>query len=132
MGGLVTQSSKADRRGRRLDDAWQHAKPLDLLRQKAECRYCGFVSSHGGISRLKAHLGGGSPGLRLPSCENVSLEVKKDMAEWFSEWVKNTKALWTKAIRGMAQDRFSSVSFLPYSRIISNFAKENRSTMLFK
>ncbi|KAG6390486.1 hypothetical protein SASPL_148221 [Salvia splendens] len=98
----LTQASKADRRGRRLDDAWQHAKPLDLLRQKAECRYCGFVSSHGGISRLKAHLGGGSPGLRLPSCENVSLEVKKDMAEWFSEWVKNTKALWTKAIRESA------------------------------
>ncbi|XP_057795514.1 uncharacterized protein LOC131011728 isoform X3 [Salvia miltiorrhiza] len=95
----LTQVSKADRRGRRLDDAWQHAKPLDLLRQKAECRYCGFVSSHGGISRLKAHLGGGNPGTRLPGCDNVSPEVKKVMAEWFSEWVKKTKALWTKDIR---------------------------------
>ncbi|XP_047964286.1 uncharacterized protein LOC125208675 isoform X2 [Salvia hispanica] len=115
----LTQSSKADRRGRRLDDAWQHAKPLDLLRQKAECRYCGFVSSHGGISRLKAHLGGGSPGLRLPSCENVSLEVKKDMAEWFSEWVKNTKALWTKAIR-------ESAGYVDKRGVVSCYASQGR------
>ncbi|KAH6824086.1 hypothetical protein C2S53_004052 [Perilla frutescens var. hirtella] len=98
----LPQASKADRRGRRLDDAWQHAKPLDVLRQKAECRYCGFVSSHGGISRLKAHLGGGNPGTRLPGCNKVSLEVRKVMAEWFSEWVKHTKALWTKEIRESA------------------------------
>ncbi|XP_042036969.1 uncharacterized protein LOC121783005 isoform X1 [Salvia splendens] len=114
----LTQASKADRRGRRLDDAWQHAKPLDLLRQKAECRYCGFVSSHGGISRLKAHLGGGSPGLRLPSCENVSLEVKKDMAEWFSEWVKNTKALWTKAIRA------ESAGYVDKRGVVSCYASQ--------
>lgn len=103
MGRLVAQASKADRRGRRLDDAWEHAKPLDVLRQKAECRYCGFVSSHGGISRLKAHLGGGNPRIHLPGCDKVSPEVKKVMADWFSEWVKNTKALWTKEIKGMPQ-----------------------------
>lgn len=108
MGLLVTQASKGDRRGRRLDDAWQHAKALDVLRQKAECIYCGFVSSHGGISRLKAHLGGGNPGTRLPGCDKVSPEVRKVMVEWFGEWVKNTKALWTKEIRGMAQDRYNA------------------------
>lgn len=98
----LTQASKGDRRGRRLDDAWQHAKALDVLRQKAECIYCGFVSSHGGISRLKAHLGGGNPGTRLPGCNKVSPEVRKVMVEWFGEWVKNTKALWTKEIREAA------------------------------
>ncbi|XP_020547729.1 uncharacterized protein LOC105179636 isoform X4 [Sesamum indicum] len=95
-------AAKADKRGRRLDDAWEHARPLDELRQKAECRYCGFVSTHGGISRLKAHLGGGNPRIRLPACHKVSPEVKKDMADWFSQWVKNTKALWTKEIRAEA------------------------------
>ncbi|PIM97864.1 hypothetical protein CDL12_29662 [Handroanthus impetiginosus] len=94
-----TRAAKADRRGRRLDNAWEHAKPLDELRQKAECRYCGFVSSHGGISRLKAHLGGGHPSIRLPDCHKVPPEVKKVMADWFSEWSKCTKALWTKEIR---------------------------------
>lgn len=124
MGRLVTQASKADRRGRRLDDAWQHAKPLDLLRQKAECRYCGFSSSHGGISRLKAHLGGGNPGTRLPGCDKVPPEVKRVMAEWFSEWIKNTKSLWTKDIRGRPQDRYNSINFPPQSRIMNIFAKE--------
>ncbi|KAL0360346.1 UNVERIFIED_CONTAM: hypothetical protein Sradi_3719100 [Sesamum radiatum] len=95
-------AAKADKRGRRLDDAWKHARPLDELRQKAECRYCGFVSTHGGISRLKAHLGGGNPRIRLPACHKVSPEVKKVMADWFSQWVKNTKALWTKEIRAEA------------------------------
>ncbi|KAL0438209.1 UNVERIFIED_CONTAM: hypothetical protein Slati_2303900 [Sesamum latifolium] len=95
-------AAKADKRGRRLDDAWEHARPLDELRQKAECRYCGFVSTHGGISRLKAHLGGGNPRIRLPACQKVSPEVKKVMADWFSQWVKNTKALWTKEIREAA------------------------------
>ncbi|KAL6524987.1 hypothetical protein OROMI_030580 [Orobanche minor] len=95
----LTQIAKAERRGRRLDDAWQHAKPLDALRQKAECKFCGFVSSHGGISRLKAHLGGGHPKIRLQGCDKVSPEVKKVMGDWFNEWVKKTKALWTKEIR---------------------------------
>ncbi|KAL3638906.1 hypothetical protein CASFOL_016813 [Castilleja foliolosa] len=98
----LTHAAKADRRGRRLDDAWQHAKPLDALRQKAECNYCGFISSHGGISHLKAHLGGGHPKIRLPGCEKVPTEVKRVMAEWFVEWVKKTKALWTKEIRAEA------------------------------
>ncbi|KAL0314431.1 UNVERIFIED_CONTAM: hypothetical protein Sangu_2287500 [Sesamum angustifolium] len=95
-------AAKADKRGRRLDDAWEHARPLDELRQKAECRYCGFVSTHGGISRLKAHLGGGNPRIRLPACQKVSPVVKNVMADWFSQWVKNTKALWTKEIREAA------------------------------
>ncbi|KAL0285111.1 UNVERIFIED_CONTAM: hypothetical protein Scaly_2828800 [Sesamum calycinum] len=99
--GLANHAAKADKRGRRLDDAWEHARPLDELRQKAECRYCGFVSTHGGISRLKAHLGGGNPRIRLPACQKVSPVVKNVMADWFSQWVKNTKALWTKEIRGM-------------------------------
>ncbi|KAI3464640.1 hypothetical protein Pfo_021303 [Paulownia fortunei] len=87
----LRHAAKADRRGRRLDGAWEHAKPLDVLRQKAECRYCGF-----------AHLGGGHPRIRLPGCHKVSPEVKKVMADWFSEWVKNTKALWTKEIKESA------------------------------
>ncbi|GER47864.1 E4/E8 binding protein-1 [Striga asiatica] len=95
----LTQDSKVDRRGRRLDDAWQHANPLDPLRQKAECKYCGFLSSHGGISRLKAHLGGGHPKIRLPGCERVPPEVKHVMGDWFNDWVYTTKALWTKEIR---------------------------------
>lgn len=101
LGTSASDGAKAERRGRRLDNAWEHANALDVLRQKAECRYCGFISSHGGISRLKAHLGGGHPRIRLPGCDKVSPEVKKMMADWFSEWVKNTKALWTKEIRGM-------------------------------
>ncbi|KAK6132429.1 hypothetical protein DH2020_033826 [Rehmannia glutinosa] len=86
-------------------DAWQHARPLDALRQKAECRYCGFVSSHGGISRLKAHLGGGHPRIRLPGCDKVSPEVKEVMADWFSVWAKKTKAVWTKEIRAHVDER---------------------------
>ncbi|KAL8059458.1 hypothetical protein ABFS82_03G087900 [Erythranthe guttata] len=94
-----TDGAKTERRGRKLDDAWGHANPLDVLRQKAECRYCGFISSHGGISRLKAHLGGGHPRIRLPGCDKVSPPVKKVMSDWFIEWVRYTKALWTKEIR---------------------------------
>ncbi|GFP97811.1 hypothetical protein PHJA_001925200 [Phtheirospermum japonicum] len=109
----LTHAAKADRRGRRLDEAWQHAKPLDSLRQKAECNYCGFISSHGGISRLKAHLGGGHPKIRLPGCNKVPTEVKKVMADWFDEWVKTTKALWTKEIRAeaAAHDEKGNVSW---------------------
>lgn len=95
----VTNSAKADKRGRHLDDAWVHAKPLDELRQKAECKYCGFVSSHGGISRLKAHLGGGISTIHLPGCPKVSTEIKNVMADWFNEWVKTTKAVWAKGLR---------------------------------
>ncbi|KAG8378129.1 hypothetical protein BUALT_Bualt08G0106000 [Buddleja alternifolia] len=95
----LTHTVKADKRGRRLDDSWEHAKPLDELRQKAECKYCGFVSLHGGISRLKAHLAGGNSRIHLPGCDKVSPEVKKFMSNWFSAWLKNTKALWTKEIK---------------------------------
>ncbi|XP_051139497.1 uncharacterized protein LOC127257174 isoform X2 [Andrographis paniculata] len=92
-------AAKSDKRGRHLDDAWIHAKPLDELRQKSECRYCGFVSSHGGISRLKAHLGGGIATIHLPGCHKVSPEIKRVMADWFNEWVKTTKAVWAKGLR---------------------------------
>ncbi|GER37675.1 E4/E8 binding protein-1 [Striga asiatica] len=95
----LTHAPIVDRRGRRLDDAWQHANSLDPLRQKAECKYCGFVSLHGGISRLKAHLGGGHPKIRLPGCEQVPPHVKEVMSDWFNDWVYKTKALWTKEIR---------------------------------
>ncbi|CAA0810012.1 WAT1-related protein [Striga hermonthica] len=95
----LTHAPIVDRRGRRLDDAWQHANSLDPLRQKAECKYCGFVSSHGGISRLKAHLGGGHPKIRLPCCEQVPSHVKEVMSDWFNDWVYKTKALWTNEIR---------------------------------
>lgn len=98
----LSQASKADRRGRRLDIAWEHAKPLNASRQKAECNYCGFVSSHGGISRLKAHLGGGSPGISLPGCDKVPPDVRKVMVVWFGEWLKNTRALWTKEMKDSA------------------------------
>ncbi|KAL6540874.1 hypothetical protein OROMI_024757 [Orobanche minor] len=68
-----------DRRGRPLDDAWGHAKPLDEARQKTRCNHCGFVSSYGWISRLKAHLGGGSPQMQLQGCPQVPLEAKRVM-----------------------------------------------------
>ncbi|KAL8515157.1 hypothetical protein ACS0TY_014025 [Phlomoides rotata] len=104
----LSQASNADRRGRRLDIAWEHAKPLNASRQKAECKYCGFVSLHGGISRLKAHLGGGSPGLSLPGCDKVSPDVKKVMSEWFGEWLKNTRALWAKEIKAESAEYVAS------------------------
>ncbi|XP_047964288.1 uncharacterized protein LOC125208675 isoform X4 [Salvia hispanica] len=96
-----TKKSKAageqpERRGRPLDDAWGHAKPLDDARQKTRCNHCGFVSTYGGISRLKAHLGGGSPQMQLQSCPQVPLEVKRVMEQWFSEWSKNSAAAWTR------------------------------------
>ncbi|XP_057795517.1 uncharacterized protein LOC131011728 isoform X6 [Salvia miltiorrhiza] len=85
-----------ERRGRPLDDAWGHAKALDDARQKTRCNHCGFVSTYGGISRLKAHLGGGSPQMQLQGCPQVPLEVKRVMEQWFSEWSKNSAAAWTR------------------------------------
>lgn len=87
-------------RGRPLDDAWEHAKPLDEPRQKTQCNYCGFVSAYGGISRLKAHLGGGSTEMQLQGCPNVSLEVKRVMEQWFNEWIKYSMATWTRKSHG--------------------------------
>ncbi|XP_051139498.1 uncharacterized protein LOC127257174 isoform X3 [Andrographis paniculata] len=88
--------SQVERRGRPLDDAWKHAKALDAARQKTQCKHCGFVSSYGGISRLKAHLGGGCPQMQLQGCSQVPPEVKQVMEQWFTEWSKTSSAAWTK------------------------------------
>lgn len=85
---------RPETRGRRLDDAWKHANPLDPIRQKTQCKHCGFVSQYGGISRLKAHLGGGCPQVQLQGCPRVSLDVKRVMEQWFNEWAKNSSAAW--------------------------------------
>ncbi|KAK4390979.1 hypothetical protein Sango_2161200 [Sesamum angolense] len=93
---IQAAGAHAETRGRPLDNAWEHAKPLDEARQKTQCNHCGFVSLYGGISRLKAHLGGGCPQLQLQGCPRVSLEVKSVMEQWFNEWVKNSSAAWTR------------------------------------
>ncbi|KAL9173031.1 hypothetical protein ABFS82_03G088100 [Erythranthe guttata] len=102
----ATDGAKTERRkGKQLDDAWRHANLLDGSRQKAECRFCGFISWYGGISRLKAHLGGGEPRFRLPGCDKVSPQVKKVMSDWFTEWVKSTKAAWTTETKVISAER---------------------------
>ncbi|XP_073043728.1 uncharacterized protein [Primulina eburnea] len=70
-------TTKSSGRGRPLDDAWEHCIPLDNIRQGAKCKYCNFVSKRGGIARLKAHLGGGDPIMRIRGCLNVSVERKE-------------------------------------------------------
>lgn len=100
---IAAAGEQPERRGRPLDDAWGHAKPLDDARQKTRCNHCGFVSTYGGISRLKAHLGGGSPQMQLQSCPQVPLEVKRVMEQWFSEWSKNSAAAWTRNSNGKFQ-----------------------------
>ncbi|XP_073157198.1 uncharacterized protein [Henckelia pumila] len=81
-------TAKASGRGRPLDDAWEHCIPLDNIRQGAKCKYCNFVSKRGGIARLKAHLGGGDPIIRIRGCLNVPAEVKKLMAEGIKKRMK--------------------------------------------
>lgn len=97
---LLVAGEKPERRGRPLDDAWGHAKSLDDARQKTSCKYCGFLSTYGGISRLKAHLGGGCPQMQLQGCPQVPIEVKTIMEQWFNEWSKSSSAAWTRNSHG--------------------------------
>ncbi|CAN4081146.1 unnamed protein product [Withania somnifera] len=92
-------SKKSIRRGRPLDAAWDHATPVDAKRQRAVCKYCGFISSSGGITHLKAHLAGGDPKGPSKGCPNVPLEVKRVMAESLNRTVKGVKAMQPEEIR---------------------------------
>lgn len=115
---LAAAGEQPERRGRPLDDAWGHAKPLDDARQKTRCNHCAFVSTYGGISRLKAHLGGGSPQMQLQGCPQVPLEVKRVMEQWFSEWSKSSAAAWTRNSHGKAS-QIHDTATLPGSSIYS-------------
>ncbi|XP_055836284.1 uncharacterized protein LOC129904724 isoform X5 [Solanum dulcamara] len=85
-------ASKTARKGRPLDDAWQHATPVDGKKQRTVCNYCGFISSSGGITYLKTHLGGGDPTGSLKGCPNVPPEVKRVMKEWLLGTIRGGKA----------------------------------------
>ncbi|XP_055836281.1 uncharacterized protein LOC129904724 isoform X2 [Solanum dulcamara] len=92
-------SKKSVRRGRPLDAAWDHATPVDAKRQRAVCKYCGFISSSGGITHLKAHLSGGDPKGPSKGCPNVPPEVKRAMAESLNRTVKGVKSMQPEEIR---------------------------------
>ncbi|KAK6118810.1 hypothetical protein DH2020_047445 [Rehmannia glutinosa] len=84
--------AKAFKRGRPLDDTWEHAIPLDEMRQATKCKYCGFVSKRGGIARIRAHLGGGDLTMQLEGCPNVPPEVKSlMMTEGTKKYRKNRR-----------------------------------------
>ncbi|XP_049385773.1 uncharacterized protein LOC125849849 isoform X1 [Solanum stenotomum] len=92
-------ASKTARKGRPLDDAWQHATPVDGKKQRTVCNYCGFISSSGGITYLKTHLGGGDPTGSLKGCPNVPPEVKRVMKEWLLGTIRGGKAPQLQEIR---------------------------------
>ncbi|XP_009769951.1 uncharacterized protein LOC107767101 isoform X1 [Nicotiana tabacum] len=92
-------ASKTARKGRPLDDAWQHATPVDGKKQRTICKYCGFVSSSGGITYLKTHLGGGDPTGSLKGCPNVPPDVKRVMTEWLQGTIRGVKAPQLEDIR---------------------------------
>ncbi|XP_015074339.1 uncharacterized protein LOC107018386 isoform X1 [Solanum pennellii] len=92
-------ASKSARKGRPLDDAWQHATPVDGKKQRTVCNYCGFISSSGGITYLKTHLGGGDPTGSLKGCPNVPPEVKRVMKEWLLGTIRGGKAPQLQEIR---------------------------------
>ncbi|KAL7117771.1 hypothetical protein ACP275_03G094300 [Erythranthe tilingii] len=127
--------SDGTKTGKKLDYGWLHANQLDALRIKAECIYCGFISSYGGISRLKAHLAGVNPRIRglPPGCDKVSPEVKKIMSDWFSEWVKISKVRWNKKIGVAEMGRRGDVAVGPtdQSDLAARKRKAKRSTALF-
>lgn len=74
------------KKSRKRDEAWVHAKSLDKSGVKTMCKFCRFVSSYGGIARLKDHLAGENP--LVPGCPKVSEEVKESMVQWYNDRVK--------------------------------------------
>lgn len=101
-------SKKSLRRGRPLDAAWDHATPVDAKRQRAVCKYCGFISSSGGITHLKTHLAGGDPKGPSKGCPNVPPEVKRVMAESLNRTVK-VKAMQPEEIRRYMKGMFLGI-----------------------
>ncbi|CAA0809995.1 Unknown protein [Striga hermonthica] len=84
------------RRGRPpLVDTWDHAVPLDKSRQATKRKYCGFVSSRGGIAQMRARLTGDDLTMQFKGCPYVPPEVKSLMVPTSMKKKKYKKKLKT-------------------------------------